>query len=379
MTASGPLGGVRIVTFAPLYQGPYATTLLADLGADVITVERPGTGDGARLQGVMFAALNRGKRSVALDLKRPEDQETARRLAGTADVLVEAFRPGTMERYGLGYPRLSAGHPGLVYVSLSGFGQDGPYRDRAGHDLMYQAAAGLLDGLVDRPGAVHPPPELEAGAIVGALYAALGALAGLVGRAATGRGTHVDMSTHEALLSVMSLRLEPVLNGSGTPAPAPGPEPGYGLYRCADRRLIALGIGFEDHFWALLCEATGLTAYAGLTQAERAARGDTLAGLLSEALSAHTYAHWQELFDRIGVPAGPVHRLREIPDDPHVRARQAIRALDGGDGRRYVRQPLRFSGYGAPDPAPAPGLGEHTASLLHELDASPHHQEVPEP
>ncbi|MBB5626152.1 CaiB/BaiF CoA transferase family protein [Sphaerisporangium krabiense] len=379
MTPSGPLSGVRIVTFAPLYQGPYATTLLADLGADVVTVERPGTGDGARLQGVMFAALNRGKRSVALNLKAPEDQETARRLAGTADVLVEAFRPGTMERYGLGYPRLSAGHPGLVYVSLSGFGQDGPYRDRAGHDLMYQAAAGLLDGLVDRPGAVHPPPELEAGAIVGALYAALGALAGLVGRAATGRGTHVDLSTHEALLSVMSLRLEPVLNGSGAPAPEPGPEPGYGLYRCADRRLIALGIGFEDHFWALLCEATGLTAYAGLTQAERAAQGGTLAGLLSEALSTRTYAHWQELFDRIGVPAGPVHRLREIPDDPHVRARQAIRALNGGDGRRYVRQPLRFSGYGAPDPAPAPGLGEHTASLLRELDASPHHQEVPEP
>ncbi|GAA4204135.1 CaiB/BaiF CoA transferase family protein [Microbispora amethystogenes] len=383
MTTSlpGPLAGTRVVTFAAIYQGPYATTLLADLGADVITVERPGTGDTARAQGGMFEALNRGKRSIVLDLKNPADQETARRLAGTADVLVEAFRPGAMERFGLGYPRLSAANPGLVHVSLSGFGQDGPYRDRAGHDLMYQAAAGLLGGLPDRPGAVHPPPELEAGAIVGALYAALGALAGLLGRAVTGRGTHVDLSTHEALLSVMSLRLDPVLNGpGGDAAAAPGREPGYGLYRCADGRLIALGIGFEDHFWALLCRATGLTAFAGLGQAERLARGDFLAGLLSDALATRPYAEWQEEFDRIGVPAGPVHRLSEVPADPHVRAREVIRTLRGHSPRRYVRQPLRLSAYAEHDPGPAPRLGEHTASLLRELDdTAPCPEEAVEP
>ncbi|WP_433227202.1 CaiB/BaiF CoA transferase family protein [Microtetraspora malaysiensis] len=378
MTASprGPLDGVRVVTFAPLYQGPHATTLLAELGADVVTVERPGTGDGARVQGHMFGALNRGKRSITLDLKDPEDRERARRLAGTADILVEAFRPGTMDRYGLGYPRLSAASPGLVYVSLSGFGQDGPYRDRAGHDLMYQAAAGLLDALADRPGAVHPPPDLEAGAIVGALYTVIGALAGLVGRSALGRGTHIDLSTHEALLSVIPLRLDPVLNGGGVPR-RDGHDPGYGLYRCADGRLIALGIGFEDHFWTALCGVTGLAEYATLPQADRVAACDEIVARLSEALATRPYPEWQAEFDRIGVPAGPVNRLTDIPADPHVRAREVIRATRGHPARQYVRQPLRLSGYPEPEPGPPPELGEHTASLLRELDdPSPHPEEV---
>ncbi|WP_433347113.1 CaiB/BaiF CoA transferase family protein [Microtetraspora malaysiensis] len=381
MTASprGPLDGVRVVTFAPLYQGPYATTLLADLGADVVTVERPGTGDGARAQGHMFGALNRGKRSITLDLKDPAGQERARRLARTADILVEAFRPGTMDRYGLGYPRLSAANPGLVYVSLSGFGQDGPYRDRAGHDLVYQAAAGLLDALADRPGAVHPPPDLETGAIVGALYTVIGALAGLIGRSALGRGTYIDLSTQEALLSVIPLRLDPVLNGGDAPQRG-GHDPGYGLYRCADGRLIALGIGFEDHFWAALCRATGLTEYADLRQADRLAGGDRIAARLSEALATRPYPEWQAEFDRIGVPVGPVNRLTDILADPHVRARKAIRTLRGHPARRYARQPLRLSGYAEPEPGPAPGLGEHTASLLRELDdTSLNPEEVSEP
>ncbi|MEV8635626.1 CaiB/BaiF CoA-transferase family protein [Streptosporangium sp. NPDC051023] len=414
----GPLDGIRVVTFAQLYQGPYATMLLADLGADVIVVERPGTGDPARGQGVMFDALNRGKRSMTLDLKQPADQETALRLVRTADVLFEAYRPGTMERFGLGYSRVSAVNPGLVYVSVSGFGQDGPYRDRPGHDLMFQAVAGLLGGLRDRPEAVLPPPDLETGGIVGALYAALGAMVGLVGRAATGRGTHVDLSTHEALMSILSLRFEPVLNGPDGSAAAPGREPGYGMYRCADGLLIALGIGFEDHFWAALCQATGLTAHARLSQAERLARGDALAGELAGALATRTRAEWQETFDRIGVPACPVHRLREALSDPHVAARRTIRPLSGqsspgrlspgqsspvqspsdqspsgqfppgqsparqpqpGRPRRYVRQPLRLSGYAAPDPIAAPLLGEHTASILRELTPRSHTEEANRP
>ncbi|MEV7011479.1 CoA transferase [Streptosporangium sp. NPDC051022] len=378
-----PLDGIRVVTFAPLYQGPYATMMLADLGADVIVVERPGTGDPARGQGVMFDALNRGKRSVTLDLKQPADQETALRLVRTADVLFEAYRPGTMERFGLGYPRVSALHPGLVYVSLSGFGQDGPYRDRPGHDLMFQAVAGLLGGLCDRPEAVLPPPDLETGAIVGALYAALGALAGLVGRAATGRGTHVDLSTQEALMSILSLRYEPVLNGPDGSAAAPGREPGYGMYRCADGLLIALGIGFEDHFWAALCQVTGLTAHARLSQAERLARGDELAGEVAGALATRPRAEWQETFDRIGVPACPVHRPEDALDDPQVTARGTIRPLSDRPlpdrPRRYVRQPLRMSGYPDPDSAAAPLLGEHTASILGELTPRPHAEEATRP
>ncbi|GAA0402839.1 CoA transferase [Acrocarpospora corrugata] len=365
--ASRPLDGIRVVTFAQLYQGPYATMLLADLGADVITVERPGTGDPARAQGALFTALNRGKRSVTLDLKQPADQEAARRLVRTADVLFEAYRPGTMARYGLGYAELSAGNPGLVYVSVSGFGQDGPYRDRAGHDLMYQAAAGLVAGLCDQRGTAFPPPDLEAGAIIGTLYAALGALTGLIGRTATGHGTHVDMSTHEALLAAQTLRFEPVLTAS--PAPAPGREPGYGLYRCADGLLIALGIGFEDHFWDLLCRATGLAGYERLDQAERLAESDLLVGELARVLATRTRADWQERFDRAGVPAGPVHRLGEALDDPHVTARDVVRTLSGPEPRRYVRQPLRLSAYPAHDPGPPPLLGQHTASILQELDA----------
>lgn len=361
---AGPLRGVRVVNFAPLYQGPYASMVLADLGADVIVVERP-DGDQARRLGHMFDALNRGKRSITLDLKDPTGRDTARRLAATADVLFEAFRPGTMDRFGLGYEQLAAGHPGLVYVSISGFGQDGPYRDRAGHDLMYQAVSGMLASAYDRSDPVVPPPDLEAGAIVGALYAALGALAGLAGRTITGHGTYLDLSTHEALMSALTLRFEPVLNSDDPVRPA-GPEPGYAMYRCADGKLIALGIGYEDHFWRALCVVTGLTRSAQLTQAQRLAQAEVLSHDLADALSRRDRASWQDLFDRAGVPAAPVHRLPDALSDPHVRARQSAAVL-AGSAHRYVRSPLRLAGYPVHDPAPAPRVGEHTAALLHEL------------
>ncbi|WP_405152006.1 CoA transferase [Sphaerisporangium sp. NBC_01403] len=366
-----PLDGVRVVTFAQNFQGPYATMVLADLGADVIVVERPATGDPARSQPGMFAALNRGKRSVTLDLKSPEDQETAFRLACTADVLFESYRPGTMARFGLGYPRLSAAHPGLVYVSVSGFGQDGPYRDRPGHELMYQATAGALDALCDRPEpAIPPPPGPETGAMAGALYAALGALVGLVGRGATGRGTYVDLSTHEALMSLLALRFERELNAPAAATATHGREPGYGLYRCADGLLICLGIGFEDHFWSRLCEVTGLAEYASLSRRERWPRAGELTGELARVLASRTRAGWQETFDRAGIPASPVHRLGEALRDPHALSREVVGSLSGRARQRYVRQPLRLSAYATPAPTPAPLLGEHTASVLRELGAS---------
>ncbi|MGD9890407.1 MAG: CaiB/BaiF CoA transferase family protein, partial [Dehalococcoidia bacterium] len=209
-----PLDGITVVSMAEQYPGPYCTMLLADMGADVILVERPGRGDPARGPTGMsdhFAALSRNKRSIAVDAKREAGREIIVRLARDADVLVEGFRPGVMDRLGLGYAALGEVNPRLIYCSITGYGQDGPYRSRPGHDLSYQALAGLLSSLIPA-GQFDRRPGVAIGDLSSAMFAAQGILAALIARAQTGRGQSIDVSMTDGLVSWMGTAITAALS-----------------------------------------------------------------------------------------------------------------------------------------------------------------------
>lgn len=359
----GPLNGIVVLSLAEQYPGPYATLLMADMGADVLLVERPAGGDPARQFPAFYEALNRNKRSVTLDLKSPEGRDSLLRLVRTADVLLEGYRPGTMGRLGLGPDVLHEANPGLVIASISGFGQDGPYRDRPAHDLSYQATAGMLHEFVsaDRTG---PVSQLAIGDLSSGMFATVGVLAALLQRASTGKGAHVDVSMTDGLVSWMSTQLVPVLNGE--PLAGIEREPGYGLYRVSDG-LISLSVAHEDWFWRPLCEVLGMQDVAALTGSERIAREDELRLRIGKELATRSRDEWVAVLDAAGVPVGPVHTLEEVGEDPHVQARGLLVDIPA-DGvrprRRHVRQPLLFDGVATVPTRHVPALGEHTEEVL---------------
>jgi len=364
-----PLAGYRVISLAEQYPGPFATLLLSDLGADVVQVERPAGGDPARRYPAFHAALNRGKRSAALDLKDPDGVAAVRALAARADVLLEGFRPGVMDRLGLGPERLTAENPALVYVSVSGFGQSGPYRDRPAHDLSYQAMAGLLD-----PGATTPDtlPVLSLADLTSGLFAAIAALTGLAGRAGGGgrdasgrdggaRGGHYDVSMFDSLVSLMTTHLVPAANAA---APETlGDDPGYGCYPTGDGRWLSVSIAFEDHFWRALCGVLDLPGLADVDGAARVERRAELRAAIAGALGSRPLAAWEPELAAAGVPFGAVRTPTELLGDPHLLARGMLTRVSE---EIHLRQPLVIDGH-APGPRTGcPRLGEHTDEVLAE-------------
>jgi crotonobetainyl-CoA:carnitine CoA-transferase CaiB-like acyl-CoA transferase len=360
------LAGVRVLDLTRHAPGPYATLLLADLGAAVLKLEQPG-GDPTRAMppggaGEAFAALNRGKRSIVLDLKRPGALQAARRLLEHMDVLVEGFRPGVLDRLGLGHQQLLADFPRLVLCAISGFGQDGPDRLRAGHDLGYQARAGLL-GLGGRDGA----PAIPGGQVAdigGAWVAVTGILAALLERGRTGRGRLVDVALAEAATSFLQLDLSAAARGAPLPVAGQGSLdgglPSYGLYRTADGRWLAVA-ALEPHFFAELCERLGLPdltaeAYGGGEPAERVRR------MLVQTFASASLATWEERLSGLDACVEPVRRVDEVLVDPQFQAR----GLFPGGG--LLATPLRLA---PPLDHPAPGLGEHTRQVLTEAGLTP--------
>ena len=353
-----PLAGLTILSLAEQYPGPYATLVLGDLGARVILVERP-TGDPSRANPAFFASLNRGKESVALDLRSAAGREAFLTLAASADALVEGFRPGVMARLGLSHEELHELNPGLVYVSISGFGQSGPYAARPGHDLSFQALAGMLH---DRD-AEGEAPWLSLGNLASGTFAVIGVLAGLVSRSQTGRGSYVDLAILDSLVSLMTAHLVPLLQGA--PDAHVPPEPAYGLFATADGRVLALSIYGEDAFWRSLCEAAGLPRVAGLSMPERLAREPELRVLLADAIRARPYEEWASLLERDGIPFAPVNELGAVLTDPQVAARRMVVDVSTSSGaKQFVRQPLQFDGMGPGPRSDAPELGADTERVL---------------
>lgn len=359
-----PLSGVRVVSMAEQFPGPFCTLILSDLGADVIQVERPGIGDPSRGLPAFYASLNRNKRSVTADVKTEAGRARLMRLTDAADVFLEGFRPGKLERIGLGWGALSARNPALVYVSISGFGATGPYRDRPAHDITYQGVGGALDERI--AGAVSgAPPQLLLGDVLAGLYAAVGVLSALQGRARTGRGAHVDLGMADAVAAAMTPSLAMAEPGAAHPPP-PQAEPAFDLFECADGRWLTLSIAHEDAQWRRLSALLGFDAEIGaLSRAARTGRRGELKGRIADALRTRERAHWARLFAEADMMWGPANRLAELPEDPQLLARGLFERMTRADGASQwaVRQPLRFSAYGRPPIEPAPELGAQDGSL----------------
>ncbi|HEX2031534.1 MAG TPA: CaiB/BaiF CoA-transferase family protein [Actinomycetota bacterium] len=369
----GPLDGVRVLDLTRLLPGNYGTLLLADLGADVVKVEEPGRGDYIRWtppmvggEGAIHRALNRGKRSITLNLKAPEGVRLLRRLAEGADALIESFRPGVLARLGAGYDELSTANPRLVYCAITGYGQDGPYRDRVGHDINYIGYAGLLHAT----GAPDGPPVLPAvqvGDFGGGMAAALGTASALLEASRTGRGRLVDVGMLDVVTSWLGVLLGWRL-ATGTPPlrggmPLSGGLACYRVYRCADGRYLTVG-ALEPRFWRALCEALEVPElveehYAG-PERQRA-----MGERLERIFAARTRDEWVERLAELETCVGPVNDVAEAMGDPQVRHRGGVAEVAGvavGPGPA-----ISLSGLDRAEPRPAPALGEHTAEVLAEV------------
>ncbi len=348
----GPLAGVRVVDLTRLYPGPYATLLLADLGADVVKVEDAGEGDLLRGLAEQFEALNRGKRSIAIDLKAREGPAVLRRLCARADVLVEGFRPGVLERLGCAPAALVAELPRLVICSLTGFGQTGPLRDRAGHDIGYLALGGVLSrcGLGDVPAL---PGAQIADFLAGGLQAVVAVLAALVERASTGRGRLLDVAMTEGSMQA----LLPRLADSSSEDVLRGDRPCYRVYACSGGGAVVLG-ALEPKFWERFCAAVGRPEWKGQQF------DPSLCPAVDEMFLGRTRDEWAALLGPADCCAEPVLRIEELRAHPQHRAR----SLWLGDGRPRSLPALVET---ASLPAGrAPAHGEHGAEVLREAGAS---------
>ena len=357
-----PLAGLFVLDFSTLLPGPLATLMLAEAGAEVVKIERPDTGDDMRhfppqIAGgsAAFALLNRGKRSLALDLKAPGVLDRLRPLLDRADVLVEQFRPGVMDRLGLGYAALAEQYPRLIYCSITGYGQYGPRARQAGHDLTFMADSGLLNLVAGADGAPVLPPALVADIGGGAYPAMINILLALQARGRNGHGCHLDISMHDNLLPFAFAALAEGFAGTGFPAPntmlTHGGNPRYQIYRTADHRFLAAA-PIEDKFWQDFCDAAGLPETAGI--AEVAAR-----------IAAHDSAEWTRRLGGRNVCCAIVATPEEAAADPHFATRGlfAHRLRVAGQELPALPVPVVAQFRAPPGLGESPALGEANADF----------------
>ncbi|MCC6317559.1 MAG: CoA transferase [Gemmatimonadaceae bacterium] len=383
-----PLDGVRVVDLTQVMAGPFCTMQLGDLGADVIKVEPPGTGDLARSMGgasmrtaagdnAPFLALNRNKRSIALDLKAPADHATFMSLVRTADVLVESFRPGVTKRLGVDHEATSAVNPRLIYCSISGFGQTGPYADRPGFDLIAQGMTGVMS-VTGEPGSAPvkcgvPIADLSAG-----LLAVTGILAALHARHTTQRGQHVETSLYDAALA-LTVWESTELWATGT---APGPmgsahrlSAPYQAFRTRDGFITLAALTQSQ--WSSLCTVIDRADLVDdprfRDNPARMAHRVALVTEIEAALARDTTAAWVDAFLATGVPAGPIHDLAQTLEDPHTHARRMVETVQhpGIGSVRTLGFPVKFSDTPPRVRRPPPALGEHGHEVRRELGREP--------
>ena len=365
-----PLEGVRVIDFSTLLPGPLATLLLAEAGAEVIKIERPG-GDEMRRYGpplgeagVAFALLNRGKRSVVLDLKSQDALATLLPLIDGADVVVEQFRPGVMDRLGLGHAALSARNPRLVYCAITGYGQAGPKAGVAAHDLNYVADSGLLSLAAGGDGAPVVPAALVADIAGGAYPAVINILLALQRRAVTGTGCRLDVAMSDNLAPFLFWALGSGLAAGQWPTPGgdlfTGGSPRYRLYRTADDRFVATA-ALEDRFWANFCDAVGLAAAMRDDARDPAATAAAVADLIR----GRTAAEWAAAFAGRDVCCCVVATVEEALADPHLRARGLLDRRLAGGGREITALPVPIDAVfrGAVGSSGYPALGDANGLL----------------
>jgi alpha-methylacyl-CoA racemase len=372
---TGPLSGIRVLDLTRLLPGNYCTLLLSDLGAEVVKVEEPGQGDYIRWtppmidgEGAIHRALNRGKRSVTLNLKEPEGARLFLGLAERADAVVESFRPGVMDRLGLGYEALSEANPRIVYAAITGYGQDGPYRDRVGHDIDYIGYAGLLHATGTPNG---PPvlPAVQVGDLGGGMAAATGIAAALADAARSGRGRFVDVSMLDVVTSWMAVPVAWYLGTGQVPVrgglPLTGGLACYRVYATSDGKHLAVG-ALEPRFWRALCRALDIEEL--VDGHLDPSRQDEIAGRLEGTFRTRTRDEWVEELADLETCVGPINDVAEALEDPQVSHRGGL-AVEGGDPPLGPGPAIRLSDHD-PDIRRAPSLGEHTVEVLGGLGLS---------
>jgi crotonobetainyl-CoA:carnitine CoA-transferase CaiB-like acyl-CoA transferase len=391
------LEGVRVLDLSRVLAGPWATQLLADLGADVIKVERPGEGDDTRHWGppwhehdgekvaAYFLAANRGKRSVAIDFATEEGAALVRRMAADADVVVENFRVGGLKKFGLDAESLRAAHPRLIYASITGFGQDGPYAARAGYDYIIQGMGGLmsLTGLPDcEPGGGPIRVGVAVADLFTGMYTANAILAALHRRNSTGEGATIDMALFDTQLAVLANQAsnalvsgkDPGRQGAGHPNIVP-----YQPFQAADQPII-IAVG-NDRQFAKLAAIVGHPEWAKdpefATNPKRVAARDRLVPMIAEIVATRPAADWLKLLEEAGIPAGPINTISQALADPQAVHRGMRVNAEGGalGGVPMVGSPIRIDGERSDAPLPPPALGEH-CDLLREMIGDDEYQRL---
>jgi formyl-CoA transferase len=383
-----PLRGIKVLDLSRVLAGPWCTQLLADLGAEVIKIERPGAGDDTRHWGppwhgegedrvaAYFLSANRGKKSAAIYFAREEGAALVRELAGRADVLVENFKVRGLDKFGLDAASLRAANPRLVYASITGFGQDGPYADRAGYDYIIQGMGGLMS-ITGLPDGVPGGGPMRVGVAVvdlfTGLYTAVAILAALYAREKTGEGAHIDLALFDTQLAMLANQASNALVSGRDPPRQGNTHPNivpYQLFDAADRQLI-IAIG-NDRQFARLAELCGHREWATderfATNATRVANRAEMVALVGAAIRTRPAAEWFERLEQAGIPAGPINTVSQALADVQAQHRQMVRTIAGAP---LVGSPVRIDGEPADSDLPPPALGEHGDEILATLGLEP--------
>jgi crotonobetainyl-CoA:carnitine CoA-transferase CaiB-like acyl-CoA transferase len=384
---AGPLNHIRVLDLSRVLAGPWAGQLLADLGADVVKVERPGTGDDTRGWGppylkdedgrdtgeaAYFLSANRNKRSLTLDLSRPGGQEIARRLAAKADVVLENYKVGTLARYGLDYETLKTLNPGLVYCSITGFGQTGPYSSRAGYDFMIQGMAGLMS-VTGEPGGEPQKVGVALADILTGMYSGVAVLAALAHRERTGEGQHIDMALLDVMVASMANQASNYLVSGRAPRRLGNAHPNivpYQVFETADGHII-VAVGNDGQF-ARFCEVRPAGDLATdpryARNRDRVANRDDLVPVLAALVRARPSAFWLERLEDEGVPCGPINDLSQVFADPQVLARGMRVEMPHPTAGTVplTGSPMKFSATPVEYRRAPPLLGEHNAEILRD-------------
>ena len=389
---AGPLAGTRVLDLSRVLAGPWAGQNLADLGAEVIKIERPKVGDDSRAFGppwikdaqgrdskdsAYFTSANRGKKSVTVNLAQPEGQALVRELAAKSDVLLENYKFGDLQRYGLGYEDLRNINPRLIYCSVTGFGQTGPYRERPGYDFMIQGMGGMMsvtgepDGM---PGGGPQRAGVPIADIITGMYASIAICAALAHRAQSGKGQHLDLALLDSQIALLAYQNTNYF-ATGKPPPRignlhPNIVP-YQPFRCADGEVI-LACG-NDNLYRKFCEAAGCPELAAdprfATNGKRVENRKDLSRLLGEIFARRTKKEWVELLDTAGVANGPINDIAQVFAEPQVQARGVKIEVDHPVAGKLpmVASPMRFSDTPLEHKTPPPLLGEHSVAVLRDV------------
>jgi len=389
---AGPLSHIKVLDLSRVLAGPWTAQNLADLGADVIKVERPGKGDDSRAyappflkdeqgnetkEGAYFCAANRGKKSITVNLSKPEGQQLVRELAKGVDVLVENYKVGDLARYGLGYEDLAKLNPGLIYCSVTGFGQTGPYKDRPGYDFMAQGMGGLMSITGEADGLPGGGPQRVGIPIIDmttGMYATIAICAALAHRAVTGKGQWIDVALLDSCVAFLANQAMNYFATGESPSRIGNAHPNivpYQTFRTKDGAII-LACG-NDNLLNKFCDAAGCAHLPKdarfATNAERVKNRAEITRLLNEVFEQRTTKEWVKLLDDAGVANGPINTIKEVFEEPQVIARGMKFELPHAAAGKVplVASPMRFSGTPLKHEIPPPTVGQHTDEILRQV------------